>query len=150
MARRGADRLVGQYIGRIREWSAELNLVPVDERGGPLAVERGGAGDRAGPPDPEVAGPARADRVVHGRTRPDGNSPGPWIRTHPRLGVRVVAAVPASQTVTGTVWERERWTGLVFPESGGYVVPRGLGLLRADKDGGQGVCAEPDVRMRHM
>ncbi|MEW2274641.1 hypothetical protein [Streptomyces griseofuscus] len=85
-----------------------------------------------------------------GWTRPDGTSLDPWIRTHQRLGVRIVAAAPASQTMTGTLWEWERWTGLVFPESGEYAVPPGLDLLRVDKDSGQGVHVEPDVWMRHM
>ncbi|MGW4889817.1 hypothetical protein [Streptomyces murinus] len=52
--------------------------------------------------------------------------------------------------MTGTVCEWERWTGMVFPESGEYVVPRGLSLLRVDKDSGQGVYVEPNVWMRHM
>ncbi|MEU5499263.1 hypothetical protein [Streptomyces griseofuscus] len=56
----------------------------------------------------------------------------------------------ASQTRTGTVCEWERWTGLVFPASGEYVVPRGLGLRRVDKDSGQGAYVEPGVWMRHM
>ncbi|MGW4889816.1 hypothetical protein [Streptomyces murinus] len=37
----GADRLVEQYIGRVREWFAELDLVLVDERGVPVAAGPG-------------------------------------------------------------------------------------------------------------
>ncbi|NDK29640.1 hypothetical protein FSY75_35515 [Streptomyces sp. TR1341] len=215
----GADRLVERYIGRIREWFAELNLVLVDERGVPvaagwgipvrwdgraealplgytdaivravenrelgvepdtlvicgavvtpslkgrglagemltalrqLAVERGW---------PRVIAPVRPTlksryplapiESFMGWTRPDGTSLDPWIRTHQRLGARIVAAAPASQTMTGTIFEWERWTGMVFPESGEYVVPQGLSLLRVDKDSGQGVYVEPNVWMRHM
>ncbi|BBC91191.1 hypothetical protein ABZ527_33325 [Streptomyces griseofuscus] len=146
-----ADRLVKQYIGRIREWFAELNLALADERGVPVAVERGW---------PWVIGPVRPTlesryplapiESFMGWARPDGTSLDPWIRTHQRPGARIVAAAPASQTRTGTVCEWERWTGLVFPASGEYVVPRGLGLRRVDKDSGQGAYVEPGVWMRHM
>jgi hypothetical protein len=53
----------------------------------------------------------------------------PWIRTHQRLGAEILSAAPASQTMTGTVAEWERWTGMAFPESGDYAIPGGLSLL---------------------
>lgn len=150
VAHRGADRLVQQYIGRIREWFAELNLVLADERGVPVAVEWLRV---IGPARPTLKSryPLASIESFMGRARPDGISLGPWIRTHQRLGVRVAAAAPASQTMTGTVCEWERWTGLVFPESGEYVVPRGLGLLRIDKDSGQGrPCGARCVDAAHV
>lgn len=82
-------------------------------------------------------------------SREDGTSLGPWIRTHQRLGAGILAAAPASQTMSGTVTEWEGWTGTVFPESGDYVIPDGLALLRIDRSTGQGVYREPDVWMRH-
>ncbi|CAL9353545.1 hypothetical protein SUDANB176_00525 [Streptomyces sp. enrichment culture] len=82
-------------------------------------------------------------------SREDGTALDPWIRTHQRLGAEILSAAPASQTMTGTVAEWERWTGMAFPESGDYVIPGGLGLLRISRSADQGVYREPNVWMRH-
>ncbi|MBA9050981.1 hypothetical protein [Streptomyces murinus] len=63
----GADRLVKQYIGRIREWFAELNLVLVDERG---AGRR-----RLGDTGPLGRGGKDAAARLHGRDRSGGGEP---------------------------------------------------------------------------
>ena len=81
--------------------------------------------------------------------REDGMSLDPWIRTHQRLGAEIVAAAPVSQTMTGTVAEWERWSGMAFPESGDYVIPDGLSLLTVDRSADQGVYREHNVWMRH-
>jgi hypothetical protein len=82
--------------------------------------------------------------------RDDGTALDPWIRTHERLGAEILAAAPASQTMTGTVAEWEDWTGLALPESGDYVIPDGLSVLRVDRDADTGVYHEPNVWMRHV
>lgn len=82
--------------------------------------------------------------------RPDGTALDPWIRTHERLGAEILATAPASQTMTGTVAQWEKWTGLALPDSGEYVVPDGLGLLRVDRTTDEGVYQEPNVWMRHV
>lgn len=82
-------------------------------------------------------------------SREDGMALDPWIRTHQRLGAELLSAAPASQTMTGTVAEWERWTGMVFPESGDYVIPGGLSLLRVDRSADCGVYREPNIWMRH-
>ena len=48
-------------------------------------------------------------------TRPDGAPLDPWLRTHWRLGARIIATAPRSQTMTGTVAEWQAWTGMAFP-----------------------------------
>jgi hypothetical protein len=73
----------------------------------------------------------------------------PWIRTHWRLGARILKAAPESQTMTGTVTEWEGWTGLVFPDSGDFVIPDGLALLSIDKVADLGTYVEPNVWMQH-
>ncbi len=83
-------------------------------------------------------------------TREDGAPLDPWLRTHWRLGAGVVASAPRSQTMTGTVEQWQRWTGMPFPDSGDYVIPDGLSTLRIDRDGDQGVYVEPNVWMRHQ
>lgn len=58
--------------------------------------------------------------------RPAGAPLDPWIRTHWRLGARVLATAPSSQVITATVAEWQTWTGMAFPDSGDYVIPNGL------------------------
>ena len=81
--------------------------------------------------------------------RDDGSALDPWIRTHERLGAEILAAAPVSQTMTGTVAEWEGWTGLALPESGDYVIPDGLSVLRVDRDADACRYQEPNVWMRH-
>ncbi|MFJ9817976.1 GNAT family N-acetyltransferase [Streptomyces sp. NPDC101151] len=213
-----ADRLVPEYLGRVREWFADLDLFLVDEDGVPVAggwgvpirwdgtveglppgytqaLVRAVEGREQGiAPDTlvicgAVVAPALQGRGLAGRTltalreaardaglervlapvrpttkarypltpiesfltwrREDGSALDPWIRTHERLGASILAPAPASQTMTGTVAEWEGWTGLVFPESGDYVIPDGLSPLRIDRDADEGVYQEPNIWMRH-
>ena len=82
-------------------------------------------------------------------TRADGAPLDPWLRTHWRLGARIIATAPRSQTMTGTVAEWERWCEMVFPESGDYVIPDGLATLHIDRDADQGTYVEPNVWLQH-
>ncbi len=84
-----------------------------------------------------------------GWRRADGTSLDPWLRTHERVGARLVATAPASQTMTGTVADWEGWTGLALPASGAYVIPDGLALLEIDLQADRGTYVEPGVWMRH-
>lgn len=214
-----ADRLAKQYIGRIREWFADLDLTLVDEHGIPVAagwgipirwdgrtetlpsgytqatiraVEgreqgiapdtlvicgaivspslkgRGLAGEtltalrrlaeEAGwphviapvRPTSKASYPLTSIETFMKWTREDGTALDPWVRTHQRLGARILAAAPESQTMTGTIAEWERWTGMVFPESGDYVIPDGLSPLRIDRSDDQGTYVEPNIWMRHL
>jgi GNAT superfamily N-acetyltransferase len=83
-------------------------------------------------------------------TRPDGAPLDPWVRTHWRLGARVLAPAPRSQVITGTVAEWQTWTGMAFPDSGDYVIPDGLSTLRIDREADQGVYIEPNVWLQHQ
>jgi GNAT superfamily N-acetyltransferase len=82
-------------------------------------------------------------------TRPDGWSIDPWIRVHQRLGARIATSIPDSLRITGTVAEWESWTGLLFPESGDYVFPRGLAPVHIDRDADRGLYYEPNVWLIH-
>jgi GNAT superfamily N-acetyltransferase len=214
-----ADRLAEQYIARVREWFADLDITLVDERGRPVARGWGvpirwdgltgtlptGYTDatiravegREGGVEPDtlvicgaVVTPSLKGRGVAGElltalrglavnagwqrviapvrptlkaqyplapieafmgwTRQDGTALDPWLRTHQRLGARILAAAPASQTMTGTVAEWEQWTGLVFPDSGDYVIPQGLSLLHIDRTADEGTYVEPNIWMQHL
>jgi len=82
-------------------------------------------------------------------SRDDGAPFDPWLRTHVRLGGRVISTAPASQTMTGTVAEWEAWTGMAFPATGDYVIPDGLSILHIDRAADLGVYVEPNVWVRH-
>ncbi|MEU6485535.1 GNAT family N-acetyltransferase [Streptomyces sp. NPDC046887] len=213
-----ADRVVTEYIGRVREWFADLDLMLVDGDRVPVAAGWGvplhwdgevsslPAGytdslvravegrERGRTPNTlvvcgAVVTPALQGRGLAGRMltalretgraaglthvlapvrpttkerypltpierfmtwrREDGTALDPWIRTHERLGATVLAAAPASQTMTGSVTEWEKWTGLALPESGEYVIPGGLTVLHVDRAAGTGVYQEPNIWMRH-
>ncbi|MBT2389795.1 hypothetical protein ACFO9E_21420 [Streptomyces maoxianensis] len=213
-----ADRLVKDYIGRVGEYFADLNLMLIDEHEMPVAsgwgvpihwdgvpaalptgytqaLVRAVEGSEQGiePNTLVICGaivtPALKGRGLAGETlkalrqtakdagwsrviapvrptmkaqypltpietfmrwrREDGMALDPWIRTHQRLGAEILSAAPASQTMTGTVAEWERWTGMAFPESGDYVIPGGLSLLRLDRSADEGVYREPNIWMQH-
>ncbi len=82
-------------------------------------------------------------------TRPDGAPLDPWLRTHWRLGGRIIATAPRSQTMTGTADDWQAWTGMLFPATGEYVIPDGLSTLHIDRETGTGIYREPNVWMQH-
>lgn len=73
----------------------------------------------------------------------------PWLRTHHRLGGRVLKVTPSSMVVTGTVSQWEQWTGLQFTESKRYPVPGGLDLVTIDIEKDMGTYHEPNVWVMH-
>lgn len=82
-------------------------------------------------------------------TREDGLPLDPWLRTHVRLGATVLAPAPASQTMTGTVADWEKWTDMNFPSTGTYVIPEGLTTLAINRDSDTGTYTEPNIWLRH-
>ncbi len=88
------------------------------------------------------------ERYIEWR-RPDGTHFDPWLRTHERLGATIAKVAPYSTTVPGTVAEWEEWTGIAFPESGSYVVPRGFVPVEIDRERDEGIYREPNVWMIH-
>lgn len=82
-------------------------------------------------------------------TRQDGSPFDPWIRVHVRAGAEFMPVVPRSQTIEGTVEDWQRWTGMVFPDSGDYVVPGALIPVQVDVERDRGRIDEPNIWMRH-
>lgn len=82
-------------------------------------------------------------------TRPDGSALDPWVRTHLRMGATILAAAPSSQTMTGTVTEWEKWSGIPLPSSGDYVIPQGLSVLHVDREADVGTYTEPNIWIQH-
>jgi len=81
--------------------------------------------------------------------REDGLSVDPWIRTHQRMGGKIIGTAPESQTMTGSRTEWETWTGLPLPGAGDFVFPDGLSVLTVD-DAGSGRYVEPNVWIEHQ
>ena len=82
-------------------------------------------------------------------TRADGLSVDPWIRTHQRMGARILAPAPESMLIRGTVAEWEQWTGMVFPVSGDFVVPNALNLVHVDRESDTATYREENLWVRH-
>lgn len=82
-------------------------------------------------------------------TRADGAPLDPWLRTHLRIGGRVIATAPASQTLRAPVDRWEEWTGLALPTTGRYVVPGGMNPLDVDRERDVGTLVEPNIWVQH-
>ncbi|GAA3039899.1 hypothetical protein GCM10017559_80300 [Streptosporangium longisporum] len=82
--------------------------------------------------------------------RRDGSPFDPWLRTHHRMGARILCPAERSMTVTGTVDEWQRWASMEFPDSGSYVVPGALVPVTIDREADLGEYVEPNVWMRHL
>ena len=73
----------------------------------------------------------------------------PWLRVHARLGAAIVRPCRESMTIRGIVANWESWTGLVFPETGRYVVDGALELVSIDREADTGMYIEPNVWVLH-
>jgi len=80
-------------------------------------------------------------------TRDDGEPFDPWLRTHTRLGARVLATATQAMRIVASVAEWEEMSGLTFPDSGNYIVPDALCPIQIDRDRDQGVYIEPAIWM---
>lgn len=82
-------------------------------------------------------------------TRADGLPFDPWIRTHCRLGARIVGVAHRSMVTRGTVAEWETWTDLRFPETGEYIVPGAMVPIHIDLERDLGLYEEPNCWVVH-
>ncbi|NED57912.1 N-acetyltransferase [Micromonospora aurantiaca] len=83
------------------------------------------------------------------RRGPDGLPADPWLRVHVRAGGVVERIAPRSMTVTGTLADWRRWTGLPFDTSGPVRVPGALTPVLVDVDHDHAAYVEPNVWVRH-
>ena len=79
----------------------------------------------------------------------DGLFYDPWLRTHQRLGAEVMKCVDSTLKIEGTIEDWEKWTGMIFPESGEYIVRGALQPVHMDIESNIGVYNEPNVWMQH-
>ncbi|MBT7126158.1 MAG: N-acetyltransferase [Gemmatimonadales bacterium] len=78
-------------------------------------------------------------------TRDDGLPFDPWIRAQVRNGASRLGVCREPMVFTGTVAEWEEWSGLVFKDSGEYVIDGALELLSVDLEGDKGRLEEINV-----
>ncbi len=79
----------------------------------------------------------------------DGLPFDPWLRTHARLGAKIVKIAHESMRIPGKVADWEKWTGMRFPDSGEYIVPGALVPVRVDRERDDALYVEPNVWMVH-
>jgi hypothetical protein len=82
-------------------------------------------------------------------TRDDGSPFDPWLRTHWRLGARVLACETRAMRIAGTIADWEEWIGMALPDSGEYIVPQALVPITVDRVRNEAVYDEPAVWMLH-
>ncbi|MGC0376823.1 GNAT family N-acetyltransferase [Streptomyces sp. SAI-229] len=83
------------------------------------------------------------------RVRPDGLPRDPWLRVHARAGAAIESVAPVSMTVSASLADWRRWTGLPFDTDGEVEVPGALVPVRCETEHGYAVYVEPNVWMRH-
>ena len=83
------------------------------------------------------------------RRRDDGLPQDPWLRTHARLGGRLMKVCPASMVVPGSLATWRAWTGLPFDVSGPVEVPGALVPVHVDVENDHAVYVEPNVWVHH-
>ncbi len=80
----------------------------------------------------------------------DNNEPfDPWIRTHWRLGAKIIRPAMHSMYINASLDKWQEWTGMKFPQSGQYIIPGGLVPLEVDIQQQMGYYIEPNLWMFH-
>ena len=81
--------------------------------------------------------------------RADGRVFDPWVRTHAGIGAELVGVARRSMVVEAPIADWERWTGMRFPTSGEFVIPKALAPVSVCTTAGVGRYEEPNVWMVH-
>jgi hypothetical protein len=81
--------------------------------------------------------------------REDGQLYDPWLRVHEQLGGRRLGLAPRAFSVTASVADWQRWTGVAFDHTGAYVIPGALVPVEIDLESDTGTYIEPSVWYLH-
>jgi hypothetical protein len=81
--------------------------------------------------------------------RADGLPSDAWLRTHVRVGGRIVKIAPHAMTIVGTVAQWSKWTGMTFETSGVVAVAGALSPVHICLEQDYGVYIEPGVWVHH-
>jgi hypothetical protein len=73
----------------------------------------------------------------------------PWLRVHVRLGGKVINICHRSMEIRGKLNDWCKWTGIMFQEDGGHVVPGALVPVDVDVQNGLATYVEPNVWLLH-
>lgn len=93
--------------------------------------------------------PLQSIESYAGWQRADGLFYDPWLRTHQRLGAKFVKCVQSTYKVEGSIEDWQNWTGMVFPESGSYIVDGALEPITINVESNVGIYHDPNVWMQH-
>jgi GNAT superfamily N-acetyltransferase len=74
----------------------------------------------------------------------------PWLRVHVRAGGQIIKPCPRAMTIRGTVAEWEGWTGMVFPDTGQYIIPLALAPLAVYRETDIAAYVEPNIWVEHQ
>lgn len=83
-------------------------------------------------------------------TRADGLPVDPWLRTHVRVGGRILHVAPLSMVIPGTLAQWREWTGLPFDTDGLVDVEGGVVPVHVDTAQDHAVYVEPNVWVHHV
>ncbi|MBS7531083.1 amino acid adenylation domain-containing protein [Hazenella sp. IB182353] len=81
--------------------------------------------------------------------REDGLSVDNWLRTHERVGGRIIHKTEKSQYVKASITEWQAWAGTPFIRSGSYHVPKTLAPVQIDLEQEIGEYWDPSVWIEH-
>ena len=81
--------------------------------------------------------------------REDGLPLDPWLRTHVKIGGKILLSMEHCQMFSGPISEWAKNTNLVFNNSGQYIIPRALSPLFVDIETGLGTMVEGNVWVCH-
>lgn len=82
-------------------------------------------------------------------TRSDGLPLDPWLRTHVRIGGKVIAIAPCSQGFSATVARWEDWAAMPLPSTGQYLLRDALAPLQVDRERDVGTMIEANIWVQH-
>lgn len=82
-------------------------------------------------------------------TRPDGLPFDSWLRVQKRLGAQIVGPALNSIRIEASLERWSDWTGLIFPDSGPYVIPGGAVPMIADTEKNVGTYSAPSIWIVH-
>jgi hypothetical protein len=82
------------------------------------------------------------------RRRPDGLFADRWLRTHERLGARMIKICPFAVTISGSLADWIDWSGVKL-EDGENQVPGGIAPVYASVARDYAVYVEPNVWFEH-
>src|SRR5215813_1043333 len=81
--------------------------------------------------------------------RANGSAFDPWIAVHESMGAEILDVSPTALVITDTVQRWQEWTGMIFPESGRYVVTGAFQPVTIDLRRNVGRYEEANVWMKH-